>query len=296
MNLKEYLSKEKPNLASTSITTYNSILTNLYKKVFNDGTIEMDKFKETEPILKYLQDIPFNKRKTILSALLLVSPNEKKYRDLMLEDIHTYNDEQNKQIKNEKQEHNWVDSSEIEKKWETLKKNAMILYKKQQKTVHDFQEIQSFILLSLLGGKFIPPRRAKDFTDFRIKGSIDKTKENYLDKNQMVFNSYKCAKFYGEQKVTLTPELKKILTKWIVVNPTDYLFFDSFFQPLSSVKLNQRLNKLFDNKRISVNALRHYYLSNKYQDTIETNKEMASDMTNMGSSILQQKVYIKKDT
>jgi len=38
---------------------------------------------------------------------------------------------------------------------------------------------------------------------------------------------------------------------------------------ISSVKLNQHLNKLFDNKRISVNALRHSYLSNKYQNTIE---------------------------
>ena len=72
MNLKEYLNKEKPNLSASSITTYNSILTNLYKKVFNDGTIDMDKFKETEPILKYLQDIPFSKRKTILSALLFI--------------------------------------------------------------------------------------------------------------------------------------------------------------------------------------------------------------------------------
>ena len=89
--------------------------------------------------------------------------------------------------------------------------------------------------------------------------------------------------------------MKKILTKWSSVNPTDYLFFDSFFQPLSSVKLNQRLNKLFDNKRISMNALRHSYLSNKYQNTIETNNELASDMTKMGSSIAQQKVYIKKD-
>ena len=294
MNLKEYLTKEKPNLSASSITTYNSILTNLYKKVFGDMTIELEKFKETEPILKYLQDIPFNKRKTILSALLLVSPNEKKYRDLMLDDIHTYNDEQEKQIKNEKQEHNWVDSNEIEKKWETLKKNAMILYKKQQKTVQDYQEIQSFILLSLLGGLFTPPRRAKDFTDFKIK-NIDKTKDNYIDKNQMIFNSFKTAKFYGEQKVLVSPELKKILTKWISVNPTDYLFFDSFFQPLSSVKLNQRLNKLFDNKRISVNALRHSYLSNKYQNTIETNKELENDLTSMGSSILQQKVYIMKD-
>ena len=50
---------------------------------------------------------------------------------------------------------------------------------------------------------------------------------------------------------------KKIVTKWITIYPTDYLFFDTFFQPLSSVKLNQRLNKLYDNKWISVNALRH---------------------------------------
>jgi len=293
-NLREYLAKEKPNLSASSITTYNSILSNLYKKVYGDETIQLDKFKETEPILKYLQDIPFNKRKTILSALLLVSPNEKKYRDLMLQDIHSYNDEQNTQVKNEKQEHNWVDNNEIETKWEALKKNAMILYKKQQKTIQDFQEIQSFILLSVLGGKFTPPRRAKDFTDFKIK-NIDKTKDNYIDKNQMVFNSFKTAKFYGEQKVTLPPELKKILIKWIQVNPTDYLFFDSFFQPLSSVKLNQRLNKLFDSKRISVNALRHSYLSNKYQNTIDTNKALANDLTNMGSSIAQQKVYIKKE-
>ena len=145
MNLKEYLTKEKPNLSASSITTYNSILTNLYKKVFGDMTIELEKFKETEPILKYLQDIPFNKRKTILSALLLVSPNEKKYRDLMLEDIHTYNDEQEKQIKNEKQEHNWIDSSEIQSKWETLKKNAVVLYnKKRFKIIKKFNRLYCY--------------------------------------------------------------------------------------------------------------------------------------------------------
>ena len=74
----------------------------------------------------------------------------------------------------------------------------------------------------------------------------------------MVFNSFKTAKNYSEQKASIPIELKKISTKWININPTDYLFFDTFFQPLSSVKLNQRLNKLFDNKRISVNASRHF--------------------------------------
>ena len=69
----------------------------------------------------------------------------KRNRDLMLEDIHTYNDEQEKQIKNEKQEHNWIDSSEIQSKWETLKKNAVVLYnKKRFKIIKKFNRLYCY--------------------------------------------------------------------------------------------------------------------------------------------------------
>jgi hypothetical protein len=78
------------------------------------------------------------------------------------------------------------------------------------------------------------------------------------------------------------------------VNPTEYLFFDSGGNKLSNVKLTQRLNKIFG-KKASVNQLRHTYLSDKYQDTIKLNKEMADDMKAMGSSRAQEMVYIKKD-
>ena len=88
--------------------------------------------------------------------------------------------------------------------------------------------------------------------------------------------------------------LKKILLKWITVNPTDYLLFDSQSKPLSSVKLNQRLVKLFDNKKIGVNMLRHIYMSNKYQNLITTNQELQNDFRDMGSSTAQTNVYIKK--
>jgi len=140
---------------------------------------------------------------------------------------------------------------------------------------------------------FIPPRRLKDYVDFKIK-DIDQEKDNYIEKKSMIFNSYKTSKTYQRQEIVIPPELLKILKKWIKVNPTEYLFFDSNGKKLSNVKLTQRLNKIFG-KKASVNQLRHTYLSNKYQDTIKQNKEMEDDMKAMGSSRSQEKIYIKEN-
>ena len=292
--LKDYLVKEKPSLSQSSITTYHSILKSLYSKVFHSNDIDMNKFKdESDKILDYLKDLPFNKRKTTLSALLIINPNEKRYRDMMLEDINQYNEQENKQVMNQKQEDNWLTDDEIKQKWEMSKKNAMLLYKKHHLSSADLQEIQSFVILSLLSGVFIPPRRLLDYCEpFKIK-NIDKEKDNFIDKNNLVFHTYKTSKFYGRQEVAMPPALKKILQKWITVNPTDYLLFDSQMKPLSSVKLNQRLVKLFD-KKIGVNQLRHIYLSTKYQPLATMNKELEEDFKQMGSSTAQTNVYIKK--
>ena len=115
-----------------------------------------------------------------------------------------------------------------------------------------------------------------------------------MTKDEFVFNSYKTAKTYGQQKVTIPKELKTIMNKWIKINHTDYLLFDTNDNALSNVKLNQRLNKLFDHKKVGVNQLRHTYLSDKYQSSIDTNNEMANDLKDMGSSMIQEKIYIKK--
>jgi hypothetical protein len=291
--LKELIHSKRPALSASSVTTYNSILKNLYKKVFGTGEIEPKKFEETEKILAHLKDLPANKRKTILSALVIIT-DDKKYRELMLEDIKTYTHEIGKQEKSETQKQNWVAGADIKQLWEQLKRNADLLYKKTHLTQGDLQQIQSFVILSLLGGMFVAPRRSKDFCDFKIK-NIDKKKDNYLDKATLVFNSYKTAKCYGEQKVVIPSTLKSLLTKWIKNNPTEYLLFDTNMNPLSSVKLNQRLNKLFDGKKIGCNSLRHSYLTDKYGEQIKKNKEMADTMTDMGSSTNMLTTYIKKE-
>ena len=60
------------------------------------------------------------------------------------------------------------------------------------------------------------------------------------------------------------------------------------------MSLSQRLNSIFAGKKISVNALRHSYLTAKYGDTIKQNEKLAADMTTMGSSTNVAKNYIKK--
>jgi integrase len=292
-DLKDYIKEKRPTLSASSITTYNSILKNLYKNVFGGGGIDTSKFDDTARILAYLKNLPPNKRKTILSSLVIIT-DDKEYRELMLEDIKHYNQEIAKQEKSETQAENWVNTDEIKSLWDNLKRNADLLYKKKNLTTNDLQEIQQFIIISLLGGIFIAPRRSKDFCDFRIK-NIDKSKQNYLDKNDMVFTSYKTSKFYGEQRVVIPPTLKSILSKWIKINPTDYLLFDTNMNPLSSVKLNQRLNKLFAGRRIGTNQMRHTYLTNKFGETIKKNKEIENTMSDMGSSSKMLTTYVKND-
>ena len=293
MSLKEAIKDKRPNLSASSITTYTSILSHLDNKVFGTGEIDLGKFGETDKVLDFLKDLPANKRKTILSALVIITDN-KKYRDQMLDDIKDYNHEISKQEKTEEQKDSWVEGSAVKELWDKLKRNADLIYKKKHYTQNDLQEIQSFIIMSLLGGVFIAPRRAKDYCDFKIK-EIDPAKDNYLRKTELVFNSYKTAKCYGEQVVRIPVQLKNILAKWIKINPTDYLLFDTNMNPLTSVKLNQRLNRLFDGKKVGVNQLRHTYLTDKYADTLQQKKAIDADMRDMGSSANMLTTYVKED-
>jgi hypothetical protein len=156
MSLKEILAERRSSLSKSSITTYNSILTNLYKKIFGEGgthtssvaegnEIHLKNFEETDKIIDFLKDISPNKRKTIPSALVVLTDN-KKYRELMLEDISHYNKDMSHQEKSETQKENWLSEEEINATYDRLKKEADYLYKKPTLTMGDLQVIQDYII------------------------------------------------------------------------------------------------------------------------------------------------------
>ena len=90
--IKDYIHSKRPTLSNSSLKTYASILRSLYRKVFGDGKVVWDKFEDANKVLTFLDNVPPNKRKTILSALVIITDN-KKYRDKMLADVREYNKE-----------------------------------------------------------------------------------------------------------------------------------------------------------------------------------------------------------
>jgi len=63
---------------------------------------------------------------------------------------------------------------------------------------------------------------------------------------------------------------------------------------LSSIKLNQRLNKIFG-KKVGVNQMRHTYLTNEFGHTIEQKKKIDTITSEMGTSPNMLINYVKND-
>lgn len=291
MNIKEELVKARPNLSAGSLKTYESILRNLHKKVFENEEIKKSNFENFSKILNYLRDVPANKRKTILSALVVLTENDE-YRNVMTDDVEDYNEEIKKQEKTDTQRDNWITMEEVQQVYEQLENDAKILFRKSNKTNHDMIEIQNYVIVALLGGIFIPPRRSLDYCAMKIK-NVNRDEDNYISKNKFVFNKYKTAKTYGRQELEMPQQLKNILNRWISINDGEYLFMDTRGNPLNSVKLNQYMNKIFGGRKIAINAMRHSYLTDKYAETSENSKKLAKELCDMGSSCNMADTYIK---
>jgi integrase len=289
-------SKIRPDLSAGSTKTYASTVGSLFKAMFPSDTLThttITKLNNDEDVLKFLLA---NKsevgRKPVLSALTVLFDNNV-YRQQMLFDAKAIKKDTNKQVMSETTEENWVSQEEIVNVLKGLKKSADAIYKAKDFSNANLQQIQLYIILTLLGAQYICPRRAKDYTDFKIK-NISKEADNFIEKNELVFNSFKTAKF-GQQRVPLPKDLKAILVKWIKINPTEYLLFDINGSQLSSPQLNQRLNKIFGSTSgKSVNMMRHSFLTEKYGDGIIKKKELVADMTAMGSSIAEAPFYIEE--
>jgi hypothetical protein len=290
MEISKKLKETRPELSDSTLKTYTSILKSIHKRVFGDE-VKFKNFEKWQDIIEDFKDKPVSSRKTALSALYVLTGIQK-YNELMREGIEEYKNGVDKLEMNEKQKDAFKTQEEIKDIVEQYKKRAELLYKKNGRTVRDVQDIQDFIILVLTSGVYIPPRRA-EWTKFKIK-DIDVANDNYIkDGKQFVFNTFKTSKQKGTQLLDIPSDLKKIIKKWLLINPTPYLLFDVKGDALNATKLNQRLGKIFG-KGFSVNGLRHSYLSSKYQDTIKLNEEMAEDFEAMGSSIQQKNVYLKK--
>ena len=287
--IEDKIKEKRPNLNSSSLKTYVSILFNLHKKLNPDGET-LDWFNDDVKILDFLKEKTPQTRKTVLSALFVLTGNEN-YQKLMIDDCKHTNEMYKSQKKSQKEEENWMSSTEIKEIYDDLYQRVSLMF--SQKLIADYTTINNYILLGCLGGvSGLSPRRSKDYTEMKIINYDPKT-DNYYKAGKFYFNVYKTAKDYGKQVIDVkqkAPEFFKILNKWVKINPTEYLLFSSNQQKLTSPQITRMLNKLLG-KNVSSSMLRHIYLTEKYGDI---QNEMEMDAKEMSHSKSTQAEYIKK--
>ena len=169
-NFREIIENEiknkRPKLNASSLKTYVSILFNLHKNLESNADT-LDWFNDDKKILDHLESKAPQTRQTVLSALFVLTGNEN-YQKVMLEDCKHTNDLYKSQKKSQKEEDNWMASSEIKEIYDNLYDQVNAMF--QKKLIANYSTINHFILLGCLGGvSGIAPRRSKDFTELKIK-------------------------------------------------------------------------------------------------------------------------------
>ena len=96
--LTDLIKKNRPHLSESSVKTYVNCLKNVFVSVYPKTDFNYKLFfADYKKVLDYLnKEVKFNVRKTILSALVVISKGEKQhvidaYRNQMLEDANKYN-------------------------------------------------------------------------------------------------------------------------------------------------------------------------------------------------------------
>jgi len=283
--ISKHLRANREKISDSSIKSYASMLSSINKKLNGEKDLEFFS-KDKDKIINHIKEnISSNQtQKTLLSALYILT-DLKEYKDLMLEICKKVNDNYKEQKMSVKQKEHRISFEEVKNKVNDLL-NML-------KTNPGLNSYELFLIAAFSSGVYAPPRRS-EFAFVKIK-NFDRRMDNYLEKNKIVFNSYKTAKKYGSQIYEVPSPLIPIVKKYLKLNKTDYLFPKrNGDECMTNVDYNRTLQKIFG-KTISVDNLRSIYLSDKYKNipSLVDMEKTAEAMGHTVSTSLEN--YVKKE-
>lgn len=289
MDLKALLLQNRPTLSEGSLRTYDSVLRSICSRM--EMPISMETFTNTEKMFEGVSHCPINSRKTILSALFVLT-GEPSYRVEFMKDIETVNKALVEQRRTPKQDENWRSFQQVKELWNESKETASLFWNAEVHNSESLRILQKFVILSLVSGVYIPPRRTLDWTLLKFR-NYDRELDNYIENDEFVFNRYKTAKKYGQQRISIPEELLNLLYKWEeIITPldTDYVLFNDSMNPLSVPLLTQKLNSYFG-CRISCSMLRHIYITDVSMKHMPALKYLQDVSYQMGHSLGMHMLY-----
>jgi hypothetical protein len=316
MSFENIIKKNRPKIAMSSLVSYLSNLKYVnkhFKHLHNIDLDSVDKYiKYYKEILHMLDEelttLKPSVRKTKIASIIVLLDSEdnnlmtekvlKEYRMHMLVDEYETRKFNNSQQLTKKIQDNLISQDEVMNIYNDLKERVEPLWKVKSLNRGELRMIQKYVLLSLY--TLIPPRRALDYSDFRIRDFKPSEKSfNYMIKStktspaKFVFNVYKNAGRIGSQEIEIPQELEDIINKWMKINKSPWLLVSTTGDKIRGNQLALILNDIFD-KKISVSLLRHIYLTDKYKDV--DLEELQKDASDMGSSDIQRTLqYVKKE-
>jgi len=267
---------------------YVALLSRLDKAGIPYRTTPIDDLIKNLMSLKSERDGEPLSKASVRSYLIAIKRERETDREKILEEINRINEEIKEEVsKNRligKQKENYLE-------WERVKEIYEDLLKGYGKSYNKDRNIVLLSCYCLMG-----VRRLLDYALMCVlpdETGIEKGKNYYIKSGgYFVFQVYKTAKAYGVQRIKLSEEHKELLDGYI----EKYKIEGSLFE-LKGGAIKDRLVRIFKKytkKTVSVNILRHSYISwlmdNGKLKTIEDRKRYAGIM---GHSVSMQGEYYK---
>jgi hypothetical protein len=308
---------EKRNIKANSLNAYLISIKKLHNAIEDGEYKNLDFLKKIDKVKEFLNKLKLSTQKNYLAAIIVAldATNKKDNNKKLLEDYKKILDEtHNKYVedyengeKSETQKKNWATMKELNKVKNALFRDIQEreLLKKDELNKKQMLLVQKWVIANLFLNEENPPTRL-DYAPMEIisKAEFDKLDEeeqkenNYLvisSRNNKIFsfNEYKTSGKYGQNNVKVGKKLNSVINIWLKFNKTDSLLLNTKLQPMSANGLGKEIKKVFEplGKNISVNMLRHIFLSEKYPNQ---NTEKEEDAKKMGHSVNQQAKYSKK--
>lgn len=305
MNLKEEIEKIRPNIKPNSLNAYLIIL----RKLNDDKEVEsLDFLKDSKNIIEQINTKALTTKRNYLGAVLVALPILKNSEELLdvykseLEKVSSeYQDIVDSHKKTDKQEVNWSSMAELSQILSSYKKAMLKINTMREKlTEREFFFLTNYVVVALF--TLIPPTRL-DYAPMSIisNDKEDNGKQNYLvnkgrNKKYFIINEYKSSKSYGKQIIQIPSGLNSILNLYLKFHKDRSSFLlNSRGTPLTANGLSKLLTSSFGryskNKKITLNLIRHIYISENVKLTKDTeDTKLANSMMHSAST---QQTYIK---
>jgi integrase len=321
MDIKEVITKARPNAKESTVKMYQSNLNKLQKMFDTDTWKFLDDIDAVKNKLSHLhytsQRNYFNSIIILLMALNSDKKNDseagahakliEQYNEIRDEGNKKYQDDNATGVISDKQKENFVELSEIQKMISEMDKEIKDKKLRTKETLKPKEKmlVQVFLLFNIYTR--LPLRNdvaSMSITTKRLYNKLseaEKKENNYLvvEKNKMFFvlNQFKTSAKYKELDIDIPKDLEKILRFYIKVNGLkngDVLFTSTTGTPLSRNALSQlfiKTSKKYLDKSISSTILRKIVLSDLF---LENNKKQQKMAEIAGHSVAtMNKVYIK---